>query len=205
MFRLSRPILLTQKGNVCVTDLTLTAAATLGGYARDFDGTSLTEVTPLAIVAAALPLGGENAANAAIKAAYGTRPTATKSSLSKNGKTRLIQVAADQVFVVFASDTNQAEPMVNQALNGTCYTTDQTDVWVALEINGGHARAALARICQIDLHPDTFPLHAAARSTMEHMGAMVIRTGKDQFLLMSASSSAKTFLHALETSLKNVT
>ena len=186
-----------------MTDFTLTAAPTLGGYSRDFAGTTLTEITPLAIVAAALPLSREKAAKDAIKAAYGAMPTPTKSTLSKDS-VRLISVAQDQIFVVFASDTNKANTEVNKALNGTCYTTDQTDVWVALEIAGPNARTALARICQIDLHPKEFPVNGSARSTMEHMGAMIIRTGKETFMLMSASSSAKTFLHAVETSLNNV-
>ena len=187
-----------------MTDLTLTAAATLGGFAHDFSGTTLTEITPLAIVAAAIPQGDEKSAHAAIKAAYGGLPTPTETHVSKDGKARLVQVAPDQIFVVFGSDTNQANSEVNKALKGTCYTTDQTDVWVTLEISGPNARAAMARICQIDLHRDAFPINTAARGTMEHMGAMGIRTGEDQFQLMSASSSAGTFLHAVETSLKNV-
>jgi sarcosine oxidase subunit gamma len=39
---------------------------------------------------------------------------------------------------------------------------------------------------------------------MEHMGAIVARTGDETYLLLSASSSAKSFAHAVEVSAKNV-
>ena len=39
---------------------------------------------------------------------------------------------------------------------------------------------------------------------MEHMGAIIHREGTDRFLLLSASSSARSFLHAVEASLEHV-
>jgi methylglutamate dehydrogenase subunit D len=39
---------------------------------------------------------------------------------------------------------------------------------------------------------------------MEHLGTILLREADDRFLLMSASSSARSFLHGLETSLRNV-
>jgi len=39
---------------------------------------------------------------------------------------------------------------------------------------------------------------------MEHMGAIVLRDGPDSFLLLSASSTARSYLHAVEISLRNV-
>jgi sarcosine oxidase subunit gamma len=44
----------------------------------------------------------------------------------------------------------------------------------------------------------------AQRTVMEHLGVLILRTGDDAFMLLSASSSAKSFLHALETSVANV-
>ena len=70
-----------------------------------------------------------------------------------------------------------------------------------LELAGPGAIAALERICPLDLHDSAFPVGAAGRTTMEHMSAVIIRTGPDTFLLLSASSSGMSFLHALETSL----
>jgi sarcosine oxidase subunit gamma len=39
---------------------------------------------------------------------------------------------------------------------------------------------------------------------MEHLGVLILRSGDDEYLLLSASSSARSFLHAVETSLRNI-
>ena len=185
-------------------DFTLTSAPPLAGYDQSFDGVTLAAPADLAIVSIALPLGGEVAAEKAIKAAYGAAlPAPGKSVLSKDGSARLIRLSSDAAFVIFTHATPDAEPHVAAKLKGTAYTTDQTDVWSALEISGANALTALERICPIDLHPDAFADGDAARTSMEHLGTLIIRTGSDTFLLMSGSSSAKSFLHAIETSIHN--
>ena len=78
------------------------------------------------------------------------------------------------------------------------------NVWVALDISGPKARDALERICPIDLHDDAFAIMDLARTTMEHLGVIILRTDEERWRLLSASSSARSFLHALETSVKNV-
>lgn len=187
-------------------DFTLSPTPTLGGYAQSFDGVTLAERADLAIVSVAIPLGAGDAVAAAVRKAYGTAlPAPGTSVLSADGKTRLIGLGPDQIFAVFAHPTPDANAVVNAALGGAAYTTDQTDVWVALDISGAHARKALARICPIDLDAGAFGPDAAARTSMEHMGALIVRTGDDAFLLCSASSSAASFLHAVETSIENVT
>ena len=45
----------------------------------------------------------------------------------------------------------------------------------------------------------------SARTVMEHMGAMIVHLSGDRFLLLSASSSAQSFLHAVELSYRYVT
>ena len=82
--------------------------------------------------------------------------------------------------------------------------TIQTDAWVILRISGPLALKALERICPINLEPDVFLENDIARTIMEHLGSIVICEKVGSYLVMSASSSAKSFLHALETSLQNV-
>ena len=125
-------------------------------------------------------------------------PAPAKSSTS--GETRAIQTAHDQMLLVFAHDTPDAEKVVQEKLSGAGYTTDQTDSWIVLEVAGPDTLAALGRSCPRDLHLDVFPVDATARTVMEHMGAMIVRVEKERFLLLSASSSAGSFLHAVETS-----
>ena len=185
-------------------DLSLTPASPLGGYSKEFSGISLSEAGDLSIVSLAIPLGGDQPAATAVKSAYADLPIPGRSNVSKDGKTRILGLAPDQFFLLISTSDPGVEQQVNAKLKGTVYTTDQTHVWTALEISGAGAREALERICPIDLHPKEFGIGALARTMMEHMGAIVLHTGEDAFLLLSASSSAGSFLHAVETSITNV-
>lgn len=185
-------------------DFTLVSAPPLAGYHRDFEGVSLRAPADLAIVSLALPLGGEASAEKAIKTAYGAAlPAPGHAALSKDGSTHLVRLSPDQAFVIFTHPTPDAESHVASKMQGAAYSTDQTDVWAGLELSGPRARRALERICPIDLHPDVFALRSAARTTMEHLGTLIIRTDKERYLLLSASSSARSFLHAIEISIHN--
>ncbi len=185
-------------------EYTLISAPPLAGYDKDFTGAALKAPGDLAIVAVALPLKGEAAAKKAIKAAYGKAlPEPGKSVASKDGA-RLVRLGQDAAFVIFTHATPDAEAVVGGKLKDTVYVTDQTDVWTGLEISGPNARTALERICPLDLHPAAFAVDDAYRTVMEHLGVLIIRTGEDAYLLLSASSSANSFLHAVETSITNV-
>jgi len=189
-----------------VPDFTLISAPPLAGYDRSFGDIQLIAPTDLAIVSIALPLGGEDAAKKAIKTAFGIAlPEVGMSNVAKDKTSSIMRLAVDQAFVLFPSATPDAEPQIAAKLKGAAYTTDQTDGWCALQISGPGARRALERICPVDLHPNAFAVNAVARTVMEHMGAIVARTGEDTFLLLSASSSAKSFLHAVEVSAQNAT
>lgn len=188
-----------------MTEYTLTAAQPLMGYAREFGDVSLTAPDALAIVAVALPLGAEENAKKAIRSAYGAAlPDIGRMALSRDEKTTLMRLGSDLAFVLFSCETPDAEARVAGKLGDAAYVTDQTDVWCALKIDGPGSRAALERICMLDLHADAFTDGAVARTVMEHLGVIIARTGTDSFLLLSASSSAKSFLHAIETSVENI-
>ncbi|WP_120500183.1 sarcosine oxidase subunit gamma [Roseovarius sp. EL26] len=188
-----------------MADYTLTATPPLAGYNKTFGNVSLTSPADLALVSIALPLGAEAKALKAIKTAYGADlPEPGKTALSKDGNARLVRLGADQALVVFTHATPDANPVVQAKLKGTAYTTDQTDVWTGLEVSGATSREALQRICPIDIHPAAFAEGDCARTAMEHLGVLIIRTGDDTYLLLSASSSAKSFLHAVETSAQNI-
>ena len=186
-----------------MADFTLTAASPLAGYDQTSGGIRLRNVTDLALVSIALPLGGGG--DSAVEHAFGMAlPPVGKSQMSQDGTTRLARLGRDQLMALFAHASPDAESLIAAKLNGQAYTTDQTDVWVGLEMSGGPTRTALERICPIDLHPDTFGVDQVARTVMEHLGAVIIRTGEESYLLLSASSSAGSFLHALEISIRNV-
>lgn len=189
-----------------MSDLVLTPLSALRGYDRDFNGTHLREISDLSIVSVAVPIDGIKDISKAVKSSYGcSLPQPNLSVHSKDGKTRLVSTQADQFMVLFDNIDPDGGTKVSAALGSAGYYTDQTDNWVALALSGPHARAALERLSQVDLAASSFALNASARTQMEHLGVLVIRSGDDTFLLLSARSSAKSFLHAVEVSVKNVT
>lgn len=185
--------------------LQLDAEPCLGGFHETIGGTALAEVTDFAIVSIAIPQGGDAAFEAALAKAYDLkRPAPGRSTLSSDGSARCLWTSADQLFLLLEDSSPNAAADVRKELGGTAYVTLQSDNWVALHLAGEKARDALERICPIDLHPAAFAEGQVARTAMEHMGAFVLRNGVDSYLLLSASSSALSFLHAVETSLRNV-
>lgn len=180
---------------------TLEAAPILAGADLTISDNRIIERNDLALVSVATPLGGEDAIAAALNKGWSLsvpQPTVA----SQNGDTHAIRIAPDQLMLVFPHNAPDANTAVQSKLDGAGYTTDQTDVWVVLEISGPDTIAALERICPLDVAE--FPVGAAGRTVTEHMGAFVLRVGDDSFWLFSASSSAQSFLHAVETSYRNV-
>ena len=189
-----------------MADFTLTAEAFLGRFEHQYDDVKLREIYDVAVVSAAIPLRKLTAAKKAVRAAFSVDlPEVGLSALSQDSAMRILRLGTDQAFVVFprAQQDTGAEPHIADLLGGVFYTTDQSDVWVTLELSGAGARRALERICPLNLAPDAFGIGAVARTSMEHLGTVIIRTCDDSFLLMSASSSAHSFLHAIETSIAN--
>lgn len=178
----------------------LEAAPTLGGLNVKIGGNYIAEQKELALVSIAIPLGGERKLSDTLNKAFGLpRPKPTMSVTKK--EMRLLSTAPDQFLLVFPHNTPDAEAVIQEKLGGAGYTTDQTDVWAVLEISGPDTNAALERLCPVDA--PAMPVNGSARTVMEHMGAMIVRTGPETFLLLSASSSARSFLHAVETSFWN--
>ena len=188
-----------------MAEYTLIAEPPLAGYDERFGDMRLVAPKDFALVSIALPLGGEAKALRAINTAYGVDlPEVGLSAESKDGKARLLRMAQDQAFVMFTHDQPDAAAIVAKRIKTAVYVTDQTDVWTALHLSGASSRHALERICPIDLHATVFAEGNVARTVMEHLGVVVVRDAQDSFVLLSASSSAGSFLHAVETSIRNV-
>ena len=179
-------------------EFSLTAAPKLGvDWSKN--GNRIVERDDLAVVSIATPLGADAEVAKALKSGWKLDyPEPTMSST--DGTVRAIRSGADQMLLLFPHSTPDANQTVQSKINGAGYTTDQTDSWVVLEISGPDTMDALARLCPLDLDENVFPEGSSGRTVMEHMGAFVIRLGPKNFLLMSASSSAGSFLHAVETS-----
>lgn len=186
-----------------MSEYTLFSDPPLAGTNLSIGDVLLKAPKDMALVSIALPLGSEAAAEKAIASAYSTAlPAIGKTAAA--GDATLMRLGPDQAFVLFPHPTPDAEREVAGKLKGAAYTTDQTDVWCVLDVSGPDSRTALERICPLDLHDSGFAVGDVARTAMEHLGVIITRTGPDSWRLLSASSSAGSFLHAVEASAKNI-
>ncbi|MBD3625848.1 MAG: sarcosine oxidase subunit gamma [Rhodobacteraceae bacterium] len=81
--------------------------------------------------------------------------------------------------------------------------TDQSDGWAGFRLTGQGARAVLARVCPLDLHPSNFPDGATARSELAHMAASITAEA-DGFLILVMRSFVGTALDEIETAMRSV-
>ena len=178
----------------------------LGGYSEEFDGTKIEEVSNLAIVSIACPVGGGKRLRSAVSKAWNIDlPSPGTTEASDEFGITLMFMATDMYFALFPRSDLPPVERVAGKLGEVAYYTDQSDNWVALRLSGTHSADALERICPIDVSPRSFPAGSATRTVMEHMGSVVYCESELRYLLLSASSSADSFLHAVETSVKYVT
>lgn len=182
-------------------DFTLQAAPIVGGAGASIGANTLVERADMALVSIATPLGGDEALAEALFRGWGLAfPKSTVTTVA--GDTRAVKTTPDQMMLLFPHATADAESEAQDRLNGAGYTTDQTDSWVVLEIGGPETLSALERLCPVDAAG--MPRHGSARTVMEHMGAILVRLGTDRFQILTASSSAQSFLHEVEKSFRHV-
>ena len=129
-------------------------------------------------------------------------PNVGQSSMNKKSTTRLIRNSLDQFFILFEKPSEVGA--VIKSLEQSFYITEQSDAWVGITVSGESSYSCLERICPLDLSAESFPINTAVRTLMEHLNVLIIKTSEVSFLLLSASSSARSFLDSIETSAKNV-
>jgi sarcosine oxidase subunit gamma len=107
---------------------------------------------------------------------------------------RLIWTGRDQAFLI------GVEP---PALEGAA-VTDQSDGWAVLVVSGVGAVDVLARLVPLDMRLPAFPVGRAVRSGLNHMNAVILRTGDYAFEVMVFRSMARTAWHEIEAAMQAV-
>ncbi|MEM9428721.1 MAG: sarcosine oxidase subunit gamma [Pseudomonadota bacterium] len=182
-----------------MAEITLKPTPCLGGVDLRIGAIHIQERDDLALICVAIPQEGEAAVADALLSTWDL-PMPAPQRVSTAGERSALWGAPDQVLLL-APRVPERESEVAAALDGKGYVTDQTHAWVILEVSGPGVQAAFERLVPLDLDPDMFPAGAAARTALEHMAAIALRLEAERFLLLSASSSARSFLHALTTTL----
>ena len=175
----------------------------LSEFSKTINNVSIKEVLDHRITSLAVPLGSDRKCSAVIKKVFKkTIPQIEKSIIVSNNNF-LFRLANDMLF--FCENSIKKAPKTTiDLLQQNFYTTDQSGGWCCLQVSGSRVIEMLERICPLDLSKENFKILDAKRTTMEHLGVIIFKRGETEFLLYSASSSAKSFLHAVETSCKNL-
>ena len=165
---------------------------------ENWDGFTIREVPDHALASVAARRDGEQALRAAVSSAFGidlpgsgrsTRGDAV--AFDWMGQGQWLAEAQHKDGTVFARE-------LTTTLGECASITDQSDSWVQLQLSGANSRAVLEKLCQLDLHGSAFTPGAVARTVMEHLGAIVaLLDDSPRFKVLTARSSARTFLHAL--------
>ena len=184
---------------------TLNAEPPVGFEKRQFNNLQLIEVLNLSIVSIAfsnniLPKFKKLVLN---KLKINT-PNVGKSNFSQTKGIRLIALQKDQIFAVFEKKSNYPINEIKSILGNEFYYSDQSDSWSITTISGNNTINALERICPLNLAIDSFKINDAHRTSMEHIGVIILRINKNEFLLFSPCSSSISFFHTLINSAENI-
>jgi sarcosine oxidase, subunit gamma len=111
---------------------------------------------------------------------------------------------APEMWVVeapFATHEGIAD-LLRSAFGDAASVTEQTDAWVAFDLDAPDLAPLLERLCNVD-----YPAAAqgyATRTVIEHLGCYLIRHGPGAARLYGPRSSARSLLHALEVAAASV-
>lgn len=166
----------------------------LNGVSLEYEGLHIREMPQVKLLSVAAQEAQISQVSDALKSRCGlTWPDVGQSTTSAD--TTALGLQYSQIFLL--NEMNDSDHAVLAAdLSHNALITDQSDSWVSVKISGERVRDVLERICPIDLHPDVFTDGSVARTVMEHLGVLMLRQD-NTFLLMSARSSADSFLHTL--------
>lgn len=107
---------------------------------------------------------------------------------------RIVWTGRDQAFLI-----GVAPP----ALEGAA-VTDQSDGWTVLAVSGTAAVDVLARLVPVDLALAAFPVGRVLRTQLNHMNAVILRTGDYAIEIMVFRSMARTAWHEVQTAMEMV-
>lgn len=175
-------------------NISLKARSALNEAAFNYAGFSIRERSDIKLLSVAATSVQKATASSALQAQCGVNwPDIMQSTSQSN--THCLGLQAEQVFIL-SQHSDDEHTALAKNLAEQCVVTDQSDSWVTLEVSGERTRDVLERICPIDLNEATFSDGCVARTTMEHLGVIIFRQG-ESYLMLSARSSADSFLHSL--------
>lgn len=92
----------------------------------------------------------------------------------------LLRVAPDQYWIL--GDAPELEGVLRAAVSPTDASVTSLDgARTRLIIEGPSARALLAGLVAVDLHPDVFPIRGFAQTGIHHVGGLLLRVSEERY------------------------
>ena len=175
----------------------------LGGFSKTINNVSIKEIKVHRITSLAIPLKNERKCSSQFKRTFKKlMPDIEESFIISKDKV-MFRLANDMLFLCENSSERMSKATID-FLKQSFYSTDQSGGWCCIQVSGINVLKMLERICPLDLSEERFKTLNVKRTSMEHLGVIIFKKSPKEFLLYSASSSSKSFLHAVETSCKNL-
>lgn len=191
---------------------TLKARSALDGYQLELDGFHLVEISDTQLIS--LSFSPSNAENA--KAQFSELFSITAPEVGNLAKSTQDEEAAykiepallglqrDQYWLLTTQKSSDLLAALISVKDPLFYTSDQSDGWSLLSVSGQHTPQVMERVCQLDLHHSVFDNMTVARTSIEHMSAVIFRSTQSGFMILTPRSLAHSLVHALEHTAKHV-
>ena len=164
-------------------------------------GIALTEIRNFALAQVMARRGRSSDLAAAAQAHLGVATPYGPTAVQAEGAV-LIWSGPDQ-FLVLSRDGGDGALMekLRPPFAGLASLTDQSHARAMIRIGGAQARAMLAKLSSIDLHPSAFPPGAAAASSIDHTSVNLWRgndsDGQAIFNLLVFTTFAESLWHTM--------
>ncbi|MBN9552169.1 MAG: sarcosine oxidase subunit gamma [Alphaproteobacteria bacterium] len=171
-----------------------------GPYGAQGDaGVSLTEIRNVDLVQMMARRGKATEIAKAAKARFGVASPETPKAVG-TADARLIWSGPDQFLVLSKGGKHSIEALA-PGFAGSASLSDQSHARALISISGKKARAMLAKLSSIDLHPDVFGVGAAAATSMDHTSVTLWRgddrNGQAVFNLLVFATFAESLWHTM--------
>ncbi|UVC14888.1 sarcosine oxidase subunit gamma [Mesorhizobium onobrychidis] len=174
----------------------------VGAYgARDVEpGISLTEVRNFDLIQMMARRGKWAEMASTAKDRFGVAAPDVPKAVSASDVT-LIWSGPDQ-FLVLSKGGKHAMDILSQAFSQSASLSDQSHARALISVSGTKARAMLAKLSSLDLHPASFPIGAAAATSIDHTSVNLWRgndrpDGQAVFNLLVFATFAESLWHTM--------
>ena len=160
-------------------DYSLRKVNVLEDYDSEINGVKISEIKNKEIYALAIKEKNEKKATMSLQKHFGAQmPSVGKGSVSQKYNVKILRLSVDQLFLFFENKSLTEVQNIFKNLYDSFFITEQTDAWCGLKVSGRNIEECLIRVSPIDISLKNFPVNAFAKTMMEHLGTIMIRSHK---------------------------